>query len=370
MMLTALTGRVRQTLHDLRHGERAQGLVEYALIIVVVSLGTIAALTFMRDEIRSLFSRAGSSLQVGAGASSGGGGGGGGGPVITITQQPADGTTATTATFQFTSSPAATSYQCAVSGTGGSSQACTPSTNVVFNGLAVGSHTLTVTPTPAGTNGTYTWTIAAPSFPSTPTQVSSGTWYSPGGDVNGGPDNYQGLDGVYTDNGGPVVGSACSFTVSGSTFSGVWIYHDTGPGNDQWEIDGDGSSSSYEWACLNVPAPPVPQPGTVAISSPYDATPDDGDTLRATASGFTNSPTSYEFEWQADNVGSDSNCTNASFSGVYSTDQHSGGGANVDEEGAVDNTGNRYCYRVRARAENSNGWGPFSPYSGAFWVDD
>jgi hypothetical protein len=33
-----------------RDEETAQGLVEYALIIVVVSLGTIAALTFLRNR--------------------------------------------------------------------------------------------------------------------------------------------------------------------------------------------------------------------------------------------------------------------------------------------------------------------------------
>ncbi len=49
-----------------RDEETAQGLVEYALIIVVVSLGTIAALTFLRGTIRGLFSSAGSSIQNGA----------------------------------------------------------------------------------------------------------------------------------------------------------------------------------------------------------------------------------------------------------------------------------------------------------------
>ncbi len=65
----------------LRHSERGQGLVEYALIIVVVSLGTIAALTFLRDNIRGLFSAAGSSIALGDGGSGTGTGTGTGGPV-------------------------------------------------------------------------------------------------------------------------------------------------------------------------------------------------------------------------------------------------------------------------------------------------
>ena len=163
--------RLNRAIHGRRRkgisvkGESGQGLVEYALIIAIVLLGAIASLTFLKGTISGLFNKAGNSLAavpVGAdGSGGGGGGGGGGGPVITVTQQPTNPTTATTATFQFSSNPAATSYVCAVGGTGGSSVACTPSTNVTFNGLGTGAHTFTVTPTPAGTNGSYTWTINA-----------------------------------------------------------------------------------------------------------------------------------------------------------------------------------------------------------------
>jgi Flp pilus assembly pilin Flp len=83
-------------------------------------------------------------------------------PVVTITQNPTDPAVSSTATFRFTSSPAATSYSCTVSGTGGSTKSCTPNTNVTFTNLAVGSHTFTVTPTPAGTDDTYTWNIVPP----------------------------------------------------------------------------------------------------------------------------------------------------------------------------------------------------------------
>ncbi len=60
-VFTAVAVRLQNSWFRIRDEESAQGLVEYALIIVVVSLGTIAALTFLRDNIRGLFSRAGSS---------------------------------------------------------------------------------------------------------------------------------------------------------------------------------------------------------------------------------------------------------------------------------------------------------------------
>ena len=47
-----------------REEERAQGLVEYALIIAVVALGVILALVFLRDQINGLFNRAGSELST------------------------------------------------------------------------------------------------------------------------------------------------------------------------------------------------------------------------------------------------------------------------------------------------------------------
>jgi Flp pilus assembly pilin Flp len=65
-VMNAVTVRLQNTWFRIRDEETAQGLVEYALIIVVVSLGTIAALTFLRDEIRGLFSKAGSSIKNGA----------------------------------------------------------------------------------------------------------------------------------------------------------------------------------------------------------------------------------------------------------------------------------------------------------------
>jgi Flp pilus assembly pilin Flp len=42
--------------------ERAQALVEYALIIGVVSLGTLVALSFLRDQLIAVFSQTGNLL--------------------------------------------------------------------------------------------------------------------------------------------------------------------------------------------------------------------------------------------------------------------------------------------------------------------
>ena len=47
-----------------RDEERAQGLVEYALIIAVVALGVILAIVFLRDQIKGLFNKAGSELST------------------------------------------------------------------------------------------------------------------------------------------------------------------------------------------------------------------------------------------------------------------------------------------------------------------
>ena len=44
--------------------ERGQTLVEYALIIAVVSLGALAALGFLSGKIQNIFSRAGNSLNT------------------------------------------------------------------------------------------------------------------------------------------------------------------------------------------------------------------------------------------------------------------------------------------------------------------
>lgn len=86
----SLVGRLRRPLRQLRASESGQGLVEYALIIAIVSLGAIASLTFLKGSIAGLFSKAGSSISTVAVGAGGGGGGDTTAPVVTITL-PADG---------------------------------------------------------------------------------------------------------------------------------------------------------------------------------------------------------------------------------------------------------------------------------------
>ena len=90
--------RVRASIRD----ERGQALVEYALIIAIVSLGAVLSMGFLSGKINTLFSKAGNSLDavtiaVGGGGGGGGGGGSGGGadtiaPTLAISF-PADGAT-------------------------------------------------------------------------------------------------------------------------------------------------------------------------------------------------------------------------------------------------------------------------------------
>jgi pilus assembly protein Flp/PilA len=84
----------RGATETLRRGseERGQGLVEYALILALVSLAAILALTFLSGKINGLFSKAGNSIngvQVAAGGDPGSPGGG------TPATPPAGGTTVT-----------------------------------------------------------------------------------------------------------------------------------------------------------------------------------------------------------------------------------------------------------------------------------
>ena len=43
-------------------GEQGQTLVEYALILVLISIGTLAALTSLKDSVSGVFSEVGSML--------------------------------------------------------------------------------------------------------------------------------------------------------------------------------------------------------------------------------------------------------------------------------------------------------------------
>jgi Flp pilus assembly pilin Flp len=54
--MNAVAVRLQNTWFRARE-ERGQGLVEYALIIAIVSLGAIAALTFLKGSINDLLGR-------------------------------------------------------------------------------------------------------------------------------------------------------------------------------------------------------------------------------------------------------------------------------------------------------------------------
>ena len=54
----AMNGLVRESVRR----EEGQTLVEYALIIVTISIGVTVAMTFLRDQLSSLFSQIGNAL--------------------------------------------------------------------------------------------------------------------------------------------------------------------------------------------------------------------------------------------------------------------------------------------------------------------
>ena len=60
--LTAIVVRAQNAWYQMREGESGQGLVEYALIIALVSLAAVAALGFLSGKINNLFSKAGNVL--------------------------------------------------------------------------------------------------------------------------------------------------------------------------------------------------------------------------------------------------------------------------------------------------------------------
>ena len=60
--VNALLVRAQNSWFQLREGESGQGLVEYALIIALVSLAAVAALGFLSGKINGLFLKTGNVL--------------------------------------------------------------------------------------------------------------------------------------------------------------------------------------------------------------------------------------------------------------------------------------------------------------------
>ena len=186
-------------------GESGQGLVEYALIIAIVSLGAIASLTFLKGSITGLFNKAGNSINLvavgadGSGGTPGGGTPGGGSPT-----PPANGTPVT---------PANTTSQSGVPGAGSGND-----NPVYLSNLAGG---------PAGFTG-------------------PGVIY---GDIEDTPPSTYMV--TVTQLGVAKSVRGCQFATSnGFTFTGVWIREGSNTVAGDWDYNGE----TYDWACVSAPA--------------------------------------------------------------------------------------------------------------------
>ena len=63
-VLNTVAVRLQNAWFRARDEESGQGLVEYALIIALVSLAAVAALGFLSGKINTLFSKAGNTLDT------------------------------------------------------------------------------------------------------------------------------------------------------------------------------------------------------------------------------------------------------------------------------------------------------------------
>jgi Flp pilus assembly pilin Flp len=159
--------------------ERGQGLVEYALIIALVSLASVVALGFLSGKIQDLFFKNGNVLNgVSVAAPADGGAGppddGGGGPTApaspSITSGPAGGTSGNTPaftnpSFSFAGDGTETSFEC--SADGGAFVPCSSPTSM-GPGLSAGGHSFAVQATNGGGSSAPTsraWTVTAASSP-------------------------------------------------------------------------------------------------------------------------------------------------------------------------------------------------------------
>jgi Flp pilus assembly pilin Flp len=165
--------------------ERGQTLVEYALIIAVVSLGSLVALGFLSGTIQDLFSKTGNAINgVAVAAPSGGGSGNGSGtsgPAApaspSITSGPAEGSSGNSAaftnpSFSFTGDGTQTSFECSLDG--GTFGTCTSPTSM-GPGLGAGAHSFAVQATNGGGSSaptTRSWTVTAAAAVPTPGSVS------------------------------------------------------------------------------------------------------------------------------------------------------------------------------------------------------
>jgi len=62
-LIISIVVRAQNGVYRLRDDEQAQTLTEYALIIAVIAIGVLVALYVLRDQLKSVFSKTGSSVQ-------------------------------------------------------------------------------------------------------------------------------------------------------------------------------------------------------------------------------------------------------------------------------------------------------------------
>jgi Flp pilus assembly pilin Flp len=357
--------------------ESGQTLVEYALIIAIVALGSILALGFMSGKVNSLFSKAGNSLntvQVAEGSSGGTGGtggtggsgsgssgsGGGSAPATpSITSGPAEGSSGSSAaftspSFAFTSDGTETGFECKLDG--GAFSACTSPRS--YGPLGSGAHSFQVqavngsgTSSPATRN----WTVGAP--PATPTitagpaEGSSGStaaFTSPSFSFTG--------DGTQT-------GFQCSLDLAAfTTCTSPQAYSGLGSGAHSFRVqasNGNGTSApaTRNWT-VSVAAP---SGGSITALQAFntvgdipgspDGSPDDGDILRAVTGGWSGSPTSYTWTWEV----STGSCSSSSWSAHDTNTGTTTSDTTVAPDQSGGGNGGDRSYRVRVTATNAGG---------------
>ncbi len=251
-------------------GERGQTLVEYALIIAVVSLGALAALGFLSGRIQNIFSKAGNSVEaVNVGAPVGGGPGGSGGT------PPGNGTSVTGTGVptggggsQWFGGGTMTSGPSGLTGLAGVYTNSTPSQTTcqfTLNGFTYSGVWVRETGDDwdgSGVSGDYDWAcIANPPF-TPPTDHTDMDGVNFAGNDNDGAEWYSGGTGVGNNNPSPSPSPAGAWDNdqggSGTWFyypqggggSGVWIctWHETSPGSSSYNFPGN-DNSDYDDYC-------------------------------------------------------------------------------------------------------------------------
>ncbi len=206
--------------------EHGQGMVEYALIISVVSIGTIAGLTFMRDNIKDLFGKAGSSIAIASGGTPG-------------VYNPSSPGTPGTPGSPGTPGP---------NGQGGTPPP--PNTQVNSGNCTSGCGGLP----PDATNGTSDDPIYNADPVNGPTGFTAantvGIFWGQPGDVP--PSTFPV---TVTELGQNITVSGCHVTLTSPSafeFYGVWIREPQQSNGTDWQFIVNGVA--YEWACITSPA--------------------------------------------------------------------------------------------------------------------